>query len=459
MTIENLKNMENKKVLIVGFGISGRAAARAMAQLGAKVFVQDSNKEEQFDSNLITFFREKGIIFFLNSIPPDMSVFDMLVISPGVSPELNFVMEAKEKGAEIIGELEIAYRIGSGNYVAITGTNGKTTTTTLVGEIFKKSGRTTSVVGNIGVAVITASVEADEDDWLVTETSSFQLETTKYFKPAVSAILNLTPDHLNRHHTMKAYGEAKAKIFENQTKDGFLIVNYDDKECFKLSSNAKARVIPFSRKKELELGAFVLENKIVIRNLEDDIVEICNIGDLRIIGEHNVENALAAAAICYFSGIPEDIIAETLKEFNGVEHRLEFCNEIEGVKYYNDSKGTNTDAAITALKAIKENIILIAGGDSKGQEFDDFIKAFKGSVKKMILLGRDAHYIQEAADRNGFNDYVYGKDMDACVKLAYGFAEQGDSVLLSPACASWDMYDNFEQRGKHFKDCVERLEA
>lgn len=459
MTIENLKNMENKKVLIVGFGISGRAAARAMAQLGAKVFVQDSNKEEQFDSNLITFFREKGIIFFLNSIPPDMSVFDMLVISPGVSPELNFVMEAKEKGAEIIGELEIAYRIGSGNYVAITGTNGKTTTTTLVGEIFKKSGRTTSVVGNIGVAVITASVEADEDDWLVTETSSFQLETTKYFKPAVSAILNLTPDHLNRHHTMKAYGEAKAKIFENQTKDGFLIVNYDDKECFKLSSNAKARVIPFSRKKELELGAFVLENKIVIRNLEDDIVEICNIGDLRIIGEHNVENALAAAAICYFSGIPEDIIAETLKEFNGVEHRLEFCNEIEGVKYYNDSKGTNTDAAITALKAIKENIILIAGGDSKGQEFDDFIKAFEGSVKKMILLGRDAHYIQEAADRNGFNDYVYGKDMDACVKLAYGFAEQGDSVLLSPACASWDMYDNFEQRGKHFKDCVERLEA
>lgn len=459
MAIGNLKNMENKKILIVGFGVSGRAAARAMIDLGARVWVQDSSKEESFDTNLITFFKGKGVVFFLNSIPPDMGMFDMLIVSPGVSPELNFVTEAKEKGAEIIGELEIAYRIGRGNYVAITGTNGKTTTTTLVGEIFKKAGRTTSVVGNIGIAAISASVNAGENDWLVTETSSFQLETNKYFKPAISAILNLSPDHLNRHHTMKAYGEAKAKIFENQTEDGFLIINYDDKECYKLAQGAKAKVVPFSRKSELQFGAFVRDGKIVIRDKEGKEVDICAIENLKIIGDHNIENALAAAAICYFAGIDKTTIETALGEFNGVEHRLEFCNEIEGVKYYNDSKGTNTDAAITALRAIKNNIILIAGGDSKGQEFDDFVKSFNGAVKKLILMGRDAHYIQEAADRCGFHEYVYGKDMNECVNLAYGFAELGDSVLLSPACASWDMYDNFEQRGKHFKDCVDRLEA
>ena len=459
MTDGNLKNMENKKVLIVGFGISGIAAAQAMVKLGAKVYIQDSKKAETIDPNLITFFKEKGAICFFGSIPPDMSMFDMLILSPGVNPELNFVKEAEEKGAEIIGELEIAYRIGCGNYVAITGTNGKTTTTTLVGDMFKKQGRKTNVVGNIGVAVISASMDAGPDDWLVTETSSFQLETTKYFKPAISAILNITPDHLNRHHTMKAYGEAKAKIFANQSQDGYLIINYDDKDCFKLAEGARANVIPFSRKEELKLGAFVKDGNMVIRNEEGQLIEICPVKDLRILGDHNVENALAASAIAYFAGLDVEVIKKTLQDFPGVEHRLEFCNEIEGVRYFNDSKGTNTDAAITAIRAIKENIILIAGGDAKGQEFDELVAEFPGRVKKMILLGRDASFIKEAADKAGFADYIYGKDMDECVRLAYEIAESGDNVLLSPACASWDMYDNFEQRGKHFKNCVNRLEA
>ena len=454
----NLDNMKNKKVLIVGRGKSGIAALQAMLRLEAEVSIQDSKREENVDPQLITYLKGKGVKCYFDHIPEDMGAYDMLILSPGVSPELPFITEAADKGAEIIGELEIAFRIGSGRYAAITGTNGKTTTTTLVGEIFKNARRKTYVVGNIGTAVISASIDAEEDAWMVTETSSFQLETTRYFKPAVSAILNLTPDHLNRHHTMKAYGRAKAKIYANQREDGYLVINFDDKECYKLAKGCKAKIVPFSRLQELDFGAFVKDDKIVIKNEKNDIIEICETGDLKIIGMHNLENALAAAAVSYFAGIEPQVIAETLKTFGGVEHRLEYCGLIEGVKYYNDSKGTNIDAAVTALRAIGKNIILIAGGDAKGQVFDDFIKNFDGSVKKMILMGRDAHLLSEAADRCGFADYVNCRDMDECVRKAYELAEPGDTVLLSPACASWDMYNNFEQRGEHFKNCVSRLE-
>ncbi len=454
----NLNNIKNKRVLIVGLGRSGIAAAQAMLRLQAQVAIQDVKKEEDIDAQLCAFLRGQGVTCYFNQIPPDMSEFDMLILSPGVSPELPFIVEAEQKGVEIVGELEIAFRIGSGNYVAITGTNGKTTTTTLVGEIFKAAGRKTYVVGNIGTAVISASVDAEEDSWLVTETSSFQLETTKYFKPAVSAILNLTPDHLNRHHTMKEYGRAKARIFANQREDGYLIINYDDKTCYRLAADCRAKVIPFSRQEELQLGAFIKDGRIVIKEEEGNIIDICAADQLKIIGAHNLENALAAAAIAYFSGIDPKTIGSSITAFGGVEHRLEFCGEIEGVKYYNDSKGTNVDAAVTALKAVEKNILLIAGGDAKGQEFDEFVSAFGGRVKKLILLGRDAHFIQEAADRQGFTDYVYCRDMDECVKRAYEMAVPGDTVLLSPACASWDMYDNFEQRGRHFKQCVNGLE-
>lgn len=454
----NIENIRNKKVLIIGLGKSGIAAAQAMLRLEAEVSIQDSKKEENVDGQLLTYLKGRGVHCYFDMLPPDISEFDMLILSPGVSPELPFIQQAVAAGVEVVGELEIAYRIGSGNYVAITGTNGKTTTTTLVGEIFKAAHRKTYVVGNIGTAVISASLDAEEDAWLVTETSSFQLETTRYFKPAVSAILNLTPDHLNRHHTMEAYGQAKAKIFANQSEDGYLVINFDDKGCYKLAKTCKAKIVPFSRKEQLDFGAFVKDGKIVIKNEKGDIIEICGTCELKIIGSHNLENALAAAAISYFAGIAPEVIAETLRTFGGVEHRLEYCGEIEGVKYYNDSKGTNIDAAVTALRAIEKNIILIAGGDAKGQVFDELIEGFCGSVKKMILLGRDAHFISEAADRLGFTDYIVCKDMDECVRKGYELAEPGDTVLLSPACASWDMYDNFEQRGEHFKDCVNRLE-
>lgn len=454
----NLENIKDKKILVVGLGKSGIAACQAMVRLGAEVSVQDSKREDDVDPQLITFLKGRGVSCYFDRVPCDIGIYDMMILSPGVSPELPFIKEAREKGVEIIGELEIAYRIGKGRYAAITGTNGKTTTTTLVGEIFKAAKRKTYVVGNIGVAVISASLDAEEDAWLVTETSSFQLETTRYFKPQVSAILNLSPDHLNRHHTMKAYGEAKAKIFANQTEGDYLVINCDDKECMKLAKNCRAKVVPFSRKQELSFGAYKAGDSIVIKTENGDIIEICKVQELKIIGDHNLENALAAAAVAFFSGVEPAVIGKTLTEFSGVEHRLEYCGTVDGVKYYNDSKGTNIDAAVTAVRAVKEPIVLIAGGDGKGQVFDELIQNFAGKVKKMILLGRDAPKIEEAAKRAGFTDYVYCRDMDECVRTAAETAEKGDAVLLSPACASWDMYANFEQRGEHFKNCVNRLE-
>ena len=450
------EDVKGRKVLVVGLGRSGMAAAKVLCGLGALVTVQDAKKEDSFDPNFLNFVKENGIECVLGEKPENVASFDMVVLSPGVSPEVDFVAEAARAGTEVIGELELAYRLCRGKFVAITGTNGKTTTTTLTGEVFKEAGRRTHVVGNIGTAVISEVEGSEEDDWYVTEASSFQLETTERFHPVVSAILNITPDHLNRHHTMEAYAAAKGRIFANQEPGDFLVVNKDNSEAFGLAASAKCTVVPFSRIESLEFGACLADGRIVIRD-KDRTADICGTDELKIIGDHNVENVLAAAAVSYFSGIDPETIGSAVRNFGGVAHRIEYCGMIDGVKYYNDSKGTNIDAAVTALRAIKKNIILIAGGDAKGQVFDDFIRQFDGSVKRMIIFGRDGHLIAEAADRNGFKAYEYCRDLDECVKRAAEIAESGDTVLLSPACASWDMYDNFEQRGDHFKSIVKSM--
>lgn len=455
--MNNINSMEGKNVLVVGLGKSGIAATEAMVKLGAKVSVQDSKTAEETDKALLAFLKENNVQLFLGEIPEDFAGFDMLILSPGVNPELEFVEKAKTQGAEIVGELEIAYRLAKGTFVALTGTNGKTTTTTLVGEIFKNSGRKTNVVGNIGVAVISKALETTEEDWLITETSSFQLQTVKEFKPLVSAILNITPDHLNRHHTMEEYGLAKANIFAKQTEDGYAVINGDDEFCVRLAEKGKAKVVLFSSTKQLEKGAYVKDGALVLATEEGELLHLCDKAELKILGKHNVENALAAAAICYYSGIELEVISETLKAFAGVEHRIEFCREVNGAKYYNDSKGTNVDAAVTALRALEKNVILIAGGDGKSQDFKPFIENFNGSVKHMVLIGRDAKLIAQACDDCGFKDYSFGKDMEECVKICHELAVEGDNVLLSPACASWDMYKNFEQRGDHFKGIVAQL--
>lgn len=453
----NLDNMKNQNVLIVGLGKSGIAALQAMLKLNATVSVQDSKPAEAVDPQLVAFLEGKNVDCYFNREPEDMGIFDMLILSPGVSPDLSFVKEAQERGVEIIGELEIAYRIGKGNYVAITGTNGKTTTTMLVGEIFKKAMRKTYVVGNIGVAVISKALTAEEDSWLITETSSFQLETIRYFQPTVSAILNLTPDHLDRHKTMENYGKAKARIFENQREGQYLVINYDDKACFALAENCKATVVPFSRKEELDFGAFVREGVLTIRDESEKEISFCRADELAIPGTHNLENALAAVAMAYFAGIDPEIITEALISFRGVEHRLEFCGQVDGVNFVNDSKGTNPDASIKAVKAIEGGIVLIAGGYDKNASFEGLIQAFDGKVKHMVLLGDTAEKIKDAAGRMGFSSCIMVKNMEECVREGFKLAEPGDTVLLSPACASWDMYTGFEQRGEHFKSCVDRL--
>ena len=452
--------MKDKKVLVIGMGRSGKAAVEALVSAGAAVSVQDSKAVDQLEPSFVAYLDTNGITKYLGCVPDDMGAFDVLVLSPGVPPTLNFIEAAKAAGAEIIGELELAYRLGNGRYVAITGTNGKTTTTTLVGEIYKASGRKTEVVGNIGIAVISKAIQADADSWLVTEVSSFQLETIDRFRPVVSAILNLTPDHMDRHKTMENYGRAKAAVFKNQTEDEYCVLNYDDKACFELAERegCKAKVVPFSRKEELEFGAFAHEGRIVIKDETGALVDICGCDELQIPGTHNLENALAAAAIAYFGGIDRDVIARVLRTFAGVEHRIEACGEVNGVRFVNDSKGTNPDAAIKAIEAMKENIILIAGGYDKGSTYDEFIGAFGSSVKKLILLGATAPKIKETAERMGFTDIIMAEDMEDCVAKAYESAVPGDVVLLSPACASWDMYDNFEQRGDHFKSCVKDLQ-
>lgn len=452
-----METLEGKNILVVGFGRSGIAAIDALSKCGAQLSLQDSKKEEDILEENKIFLNERNVTCYFAKAPEDMGVYDLVVLSPGVPLDMSFVKEAADKGVEIIGELELAYRCGSGKYIAITGTNGKTTTTTLVGEIFKNAGKYTKIVGNIGNPVITEAVKADENTWLVTEASSFQLETTETFQPVVSAILNLTPDHMDRHKTMENYGKAKAMIAANQTNDQYMVINFDDKECLKLSRTTKAKVVPFSRLETLKFGSFVKDDKIVVINEDEKLIEVCDVDELKIPGGHNLENALAAVAITYFAGIEVNDIAETLRTFDGVEHRLEFVEEVNGIRFVNDSKGTNTDAAIKAIEAMSTPIVLIAGGFDKNANFDEFIDSFGDKVKHVVLLGKTAGKIKATAEKKNYKNTIIVKDMKACVDEAYRLAEAGDTVLLSPACASWDMYNSFEERGRDFKNCVKGL--
>lgn len=450
-------DMKDKKVLVVGLGKSGIAAVEALVSLGAKVSVYDGKKAEHIDSLFLDYIKQHKISSFFAIQPIGVKEMDLLVVSPGVPLELPFISDAKAAGIAVIGELELAYRIGRGNFVAITGTNGKTTTTVLTGEIFKNAGRKTEVVGNVGIAVANKALTASEDTWFITEASSFQLETTVSFRPFISALLNITPDHMDRHKTLENYAAAKAKIFANQTKDDYYVVNYDDAEARKSTAGCQAVIVPFSRKISLDFGCFVSHGGIVICDRQGMLTEICGVSELKIPGAHNLENALAAAAIAYFAGIDPKTIGMSLREFQGVEHRLEFVDEISGVRYVNDSKGTNPDASIKAIEAFDRTIILIAGGYDKGSTFEGLIASFKGKVSHMILMGRTAELIKKTAEAAGYKSVIMAKDMDDCVKKAFVLARSGDIVLLSPACASWDMYTCFEQRGEDFKDSVRAL--
>ncbi|MDD3838977.1 MAG: UDP-N-acetylmuramoyl-L-alanine--D-glutamate ligase [Clostridia bacterium] len=449
-------DFKNKQILIVGLARSGIAAAKILSEMGANIFVSDIKEQEQLLSEMNQ-LKDYNIQFYLGKMPdPLIDKVDIIVLSPGVPSDLPFVKKALDLGKEVISEVEAAYRICPAPIIAITGTNGKTTTTSLIYEIFKAAGENAFLSGNIGVPMIGQVEKVDKKDVVIAEISSFQLETIKHFKPKISAVLNITEDHLNRHKTLENYLKAKAKITINQTEDDFLIINEDDPRLKLIKGLSKARVIPFSRKKILETGAFIKDDKIIMGYDGKDQV-ICKVSDVSIPGLHNLENVLAAVAVSSVFKIGASTIKSTLKTFPGVEHRLEFVDQINDVIYINDSKGTNPDASIKALQSVDRPIVLIAGGMDKGSDFAEFLIAGKDKIKHLILLGETKDKIKQTAHEVGIKSIIVVNTLKEAVQQSSKVSKSGDAVLLSPACASWDMFDSFEERGRVFKQAVSNL--
>lgn len=447
--------LKDQKVLVVGMATSGIPTVKTLHRLGAVIDINDLKTEAQLKEQLESI---KSLVrnLILGKHPEAVEAYDLLVLSPGVPTTLPFIEKARQAGVEVIGELELAYRLSQGRYIAITGTNGKTTTTALVGEIFKLSGRVTEVVGNIGIPVISKALESTDETCFVTEVSSFQLESVHAFTPHVAAILNITPDHLNRHKTMEDYIDAKMQVTSNQTGEDFLILNYDNPGTRKLGEGQKAEVVYFSRLSNQPDFVCVSEDWIVVRDGEAS-TPVCPVDEIFIQGSHNLENALAATAIAYYAGIEPEIIREGLRVFKGVAHRFELVDEVAGIRFYNDSKGTNPDASIKAIESIQGPTVLIAGGMDKGSEFETFIQAFGDKIKHLVLIGETAEMIQKTAFAYGFKNVTITDVMENAVRIAFQQAIEGGNVLLSPACASWDMYPSYEVRGNHFKKCVTDL--
>ena len=447
-------DFKGKKVLVFGSGISGEAAAVLLDREKADVVLYDGN--EKLDAEKIKGKMPASVRVVLGAFPEEMlDKLDLTVMSPGVPTDLPIVEKMRTKGIPIWGEIELAYVCGKGDVLAITGTNGKTTTTSLLGQIMKNYKESVFVVGNIGNPYTSIVPETKEDSVIVAEMSSFQLETVHSFRPRVSAILNITPDHLNRHHTMEAYIAAKERIAENQTAEDFCVLNYEDDVLRKFGENVNAQVLYFSSRRKLNRGVY-LDGKTIICRI-DEAVPVCDTDELQILGTHNYENAMAAVAMAYAYGVPLDVIRKTLMEFTGVEHRIEFVAEKNGVSYYNDSKGTNPDAAIRGIQAMNRPTVLIGGGYDKESSYDEWIQAFDGKVKKLVLIGATREKIAQTAGSLGFTDIVMADTFEEAFEKCVEYAQPGDAVLLSPACASWGMFKNYEERGDKFKELVERL--
>ena len=449
-------NVAEKKVLVFGSGISGVGAVKLLEKHGADVVLYDGNVNldlEKLKNNLGEGCKAEII---LGELPEEvMDELDLVVLSPGVPTDLPVVNAMRDKGVAIIGEVELAYQFGKGDVLAITGTNGKTTTTTLLGQIMRDYHGDVFVVGNIGNPYTIAADEMTENSVAVAEMSSFQLETIVTFRPNVSAILNYTPDHLNRHHTMEAYIEAKENIAKNQTENDFCILNYEDEIMRAFSEKLNCQVLFFSSQHKLEKGIYLEDGNIIYKNPEE--VVVCNVNELQILGTHNYEYVMAAVCMAAVYGVPMDSIRKTIKAFSGVEHRIEYVTEKKGVAYYNDSKGTNPDAAIKGIQAMNRRTVLIGGGYDKDSEYTEWINSFDGKVKKLILIGATREKIAADAEKCGFHDYVFADTFDEAVLLAADTAEAGEAVLLSPACASWGMFPNYEVRGEKFKEIVNSL--
>lgn len=451
-------NLNNKNVLIVGLATTGIPLVKVLKHLGAKVTITDTKSGKDLEAAIKELkLKEEGLLLGrqLRSLK-EAGDPDLVILSPGVPMEIPLILDAKKKCVEVIGETELAYRLKKGRLVAITGTNGKTTTTALTGEIFKKEKPRTHVVGNIGVPMISKVLDSDEEDCFIAEVSSFQLESIESFKPDIAAILNLTPDHLNRHKTMENYIRCKMNIFSNQGSSEIAVINYDDRILKDITQDLPSQKLYFSRLETLDEGVFIKTGKITVRVKGEDY-EVVDQKDLRILGEHNVENALAATAIAWSAGISLESIRGGLKCFKGVEHRMEVCGNINGITFINDSKGTNPEASIKAVEALKAPTILLAGGMDKGADFQGLIDRLPGKVKCLVLYGETAPIIEKTARDKGFKNTVRVKNLEDATKYAFTQGDTGDVILLSPACASWDMYSSYEKRGEHFKEILENL--
>lgn len=444
--------MRGKKVLVAGLGKSGISALRFFSERGAQV--------EAFDGKLPyqEALRDEfpAVNFHFEQNPTGEEEADLVLMSPGIPLDLPFVRSFLRRGVEVTGDIEIAYRESDAKVIAITGTNGKTTSTTLTGAIFSDFFPKVSVAGNIGSPILDELRTFDRQTYVVTELSSFQLESIKTYRPHIAAILNITEDHLNRHKTMENYIAAKFRIFENQGEDDFLVLNADDEILAGCSIETASQIVYFSRKKELEKGVFIRGDRIV-STLKGEEEEIMKTEEILLPGAHNIENVLACVAISLLAGIPAKTVRKNIAAFRGVAHRIEWVREVGGVSYWNDSKATNPDSAIKAVEAFSAPIVLIAGGMDKKSDFSQWLNICKGRVKTLILLGETRENIRKAAEELGFTQIRIVEDMRQAVEQASEEAEAGDVVLLSPACASWDMYPNFEVRGEEFKRFVENV--
>ena len=436
--------IENKNILIMGFGVTGKTALKFLKEFPCKIYVYDSNQD------LHKLNVEEDFIIFKEE---DLDYIDLIVKSPGIYPFHELLEKAREKNIEIISDIELSYRnLKTENVIAVTGTNGKTTTTTILGDILKRVAKT-YVVGNIGRGILEITKEASDNDYVVIEASSFQLEDTIDFKPHIGVLTYVTSDHLDWHKTRQNYVYAKFKIFKNQDENDFAILNYEDKDLAE-EYKLKAEKYYFSMEKIGDKGAYVDNGKIYFNNGEKT-EEVLDIKDIKIPGDHNV-NIMAAIIACKLLNIDLDLIKKSILSFTGVEHRIEFVREVDGVKYYNDSKGTNPDSTEVAVAAMDGDVVLIAGGYDKGADFDNLIEKSKDKIKTAILFGETAEKISNSCKKSGVEFYIT-EDLKKAVELARKLSSSGDDVLLSPACASWDMYKSYEIRGQHFKDLVKEL--
>ncbi len=454
-------DVKGKYVLVFGAGKSGIGAAGLLLHEQAKVILYDGNAKQDPEEIRRKLNAGADVEIILGELSDEvLDRLELVVLSPGVPADLPVVLKMKEKEIPVWGEVELAYRVGKGEVLAITGTNGKTTTTSLLGEIMKAYREDVQVVGNIGTAYTSVALDTTEDTVTVAEISSFQLETIEKFHPKASAITNITEDHLNRHHTMEEYIRVKERITENQTMEDVCVLNYGDEvlRAFgeKLIGEQKVQVLFFSSLRALQDGIYCQDGTIwLAENGERE--PIVRTDELKILGQHNYENVMTAVGMAYYAGVPMDVIRKAVCAFQGVEHRIEYVCEKNGVVYYNDSKGTNPDAAIKGIQAMNRPTLLIGGGFDKQSTYESWIRAFDGKVKYLVLIGETREKIAETARREGFHEILMAENLEEAVKICADKAEPGDAVLLSPACASWDQFDSYEQRGDLFKEYVRAL--